>query len=100
MEKAWVTVELDLIEGYLISLMILDEENKALRRHIQETEDRITRQLGPRGLAGVKVGGFNYQCRECKEFFDIPGLNHGCPFCSSYELQYLDQNINQSKEQR
>ena len=85
MAKTWVTVELDLINGYLISL-ILDEENKALRRHIQETEDRITSQLGPKGLAGVKIGGFSYQCRECKEFFDIPGLNHGCPFCSSYEL--------------
>ena len=81
-----VSVELSTIKGYILSLTVLDEENRALRRYIQQLEDRITLQLGPRGLAGVKVGGFNYQCQECGEFFDIPGLNHGCPFCSSFEL--------------
>jgi len=89
MTQTFVTVELDLIQNYLISLMILDEENHALRRRIIELEFGIDLKLGPKGLAGIKVGGFSYQCQECNEFFDIPGINHGCPFCSSFEIECL-----------
>ena len=98
MVDAKVVIDLETVKGYLVSLVILDEENHALRRKIMELEFGIDLRLGPQGLNCTKVGGFSYQCLDCNEFFDIPGLNHGCPFCNSYEIECLmaltDQKTN------
>ena len=83
--KAWnnlVDEKMDLIA----QRELLQQENAALRKHVEELEERLALESQ---FTAVKIGGFNYLCAECHEKFDVPGRYMRCPYCKSIKVRVI-----------
>ena len=78
------------VQHLVMGFELISQENEALRRYIGELEERLSFE---KTLKAVKIGGFNYACIDCNEYFDMPGIGTTCPFCKSIKIEMINSSI-------